>query len=953
MRATRRAGWLAAGSCAAGLGLLLIAGPSGLVGDVGCGAEAGTVKKPTGAPGQPANEPLGLRKLMDVPLRDPSICVGPDGTHYLTGTSEPFWGFNNDKGIRVWKSGDMVSGQWRSTFFGPPYSERAAVLPVHFDAEGHLACGKLRPQRIFPPARVEQPLNVGDVHDFGGFVGGRMQANKDGYLKKFDIDAQVRLIEERKHRDWWWIGEQAGKWLESAVIVSRQTGDAELEKQAREVLRRMIASQDSDGYLGVTPKEVRTPEKPLRGMDPYELYFTLHGLLTAYEQWGDRAALEAARKLGDYFVAHIGPGRAEFWPSSLRPPENVRTQITAQHAWLPEGTRKAARFTDHSEIAGHTAHYGWEGTLLIDPMLRLAKISGDARYTEWGRWVIANIDKWSGWDSFSNLDRVAEGTLGIHQLQPYVHAHTFQMNFLGFLRMHELSGDASYLNKVAGAWDDVAERQMYITGGVSVGEHYEKDFLKPNVGHVVETCATMSWLQLTQYLLELTGDVKYADAMERLILNHVFASQTVDGDSYRYHTPPNGLKPVEYFHGPDCCTASGHRSVSLLPLFFYARGRDCIYLNQYVPSSATIGLEGGLTVQVRQETQYPQEEMILIRVEPSAERDFCVNVRIPAWCDSPSLRVNGEAVAGVKPGSYAALRRTWKARDVVELKLPMTVQWVRQDERDGNGRNWALVRGPVVYALDTLWWPEGLERPFTVWEAAGVRGGETADVKLVPAPPRTLGPALEVPITLSSGRVARLLMLPFANVGMWYRDGQAMPARHDGAYSYATWLADAESEAFKNAVRQSAEIEALRKTSVDVVVVGERGSEAEHALKGDSTSFPFNGKLLRHTRRWFSYDVKVSPESPCELVCTYWGSDVGRTFNVPASGVKIATQKLENNAPGKFFEERYVIPFELVQGKTDSVGKKIESVTVKFEAVDGTTAGGLFGLRVELAKRPQ
>lgn len=50
-----------------------------------------------------------VRLLFDEPLRDPSVCVGPDGTYYLTGTSEPFWGFNNEKGIRVWKSRDMVA----------------------------------------------------------------------------------------------------------------------------------------------------------------------------------------------------------------------------------------------------------------------------------------------------------------------------------------------------------------------------------------------------------------------------------------------------------------------------------------------------------------------------------------------------------------------------------------------------------------------------------------------------------------------------------------------------------------------------------------------------------------------------------------------------------------------------------------------------------------------------
>jgi len=63
----------------------------------------------------PANAPVELRKLMDTPIRDPSICVGPDGTYYLTGTSEPFWGFNNENGIRVWKSRDMVDWEPQGT----------------------------------------------------------------------------------------------------------------------------------------------------------------------------------------------------------------------------------------------------------------------------------------------------------------------------------------------------------------------------------------------------------------------------------------------------------------------------------------------------------------------------------------------------------------------------------------------------------------------------------------------------------------------------------------------------------------------------------------------------------------------------------------------------------------------------------------------------------------------
>lgn len=84
----------------------------------------------------------GLRKLMDTPLRDPSICRGPDGTYYLTGTSEPFWGFNNPNGIRVWKSKDLIIWEplgtvWRygASPWHQPYLEKKKPLwapEIHF-----------------------------------------------------------------------------------------------------------------------------------------------------------------------------------------------------------------------------------------------------------------------------------------------------------------------------------------------------------------------------------------------------------------------------------------------------------------------------------------------------------------------------------------------------------------------------------------------------------------------------------------------------------------------------------------------------------------------------------------------------------------------------------------------------------------------------------------------------
>jgi hypothetical protein len=89
--------------------------------------------------------------------------------------------------------------------------------------------------------------------------------------------------------------------------------------------------------------------------------------------------------------------------------------------------------------------------------------------------------------------------------------------------------------------------------------------------------------------------------------------------------------------------------------------------------------------------------------------------------------------------------------------------------------------------------------------------------------------------------------------------------------------------------------------------------------------------------------MKVPPDGPVALLCTYWGSDVGRTFDVLVDGRKVATQKLQDNQPGEFFDVEYAVPPELTKGK--------EQVTVKFIAPGGGTAGGVFGLATLKAER--
>ncbi len=629
---------------------------------------------------------------------------------------------------------------------------------------------------------LEAPVKVADVSGIDGFIGQRIDLNRNVYLKDFPIDKYVDFVVDRQHTSWDWTrAEQHGKWIESAYLSAIQGKDKQLYEKVKKELYRIIASQEPNGYLGATAKSYRSAKRPIRGMDPYELYFVFHAFETVYEETGDKKALTSVERLADYFLNNFGPGKNEFWPSkTLRAPENKHKVLT--------GT---------SDFAGHSVHYGWEGTLLCDPIARLYELTGKKKYLDWSKWVVSNIDRWSGWDAFSRLDSVADGTLGVDKLQPYVHSHTFHMNFMGFLRLYRITGDQTLLRKVEGAWNDIAKRQMYITGGVSVAEHYEHDYIKPLRGNIVETCATMSWMQLTQMLLQLTGNTKYADAMERLMINHVFAAQDALTGTCRYHTAPNGEKPEGYFHGPDCCTASGHRIISLLPTFFYAEKGNKFFVNQYVDAHYD-----GKDFQFSVAGNYPDGDVLTLSILKGADKEL--NLRIPAWCANPSILLNGEQLSGVRAGAYYTVNRSWKKGDKLTISFPMEERWIERanhsdckqymlpggeimyDVKPTQLIPYAFLRGPVVYCVDMVWNPQlhnddcNIEKDIRVDVSQKPVAIKKVDASMMTECFKAKGYYKGIPV--------ELVLTPFANIGQWWRNGETKPQKNADAFTYGIWV---------------------------------------------------------------------------------------------------------------------------------------------------------------------
>jgi beta-xylosidase len=97
-----------------------------LVGAANCAAPAAeSVQRPP----MPA-----LKPLFDYPVRDTSVCLGPDKIYYLIGTTgHPTW-WNTNEGVRMWKSRDLKT--WDAMGLVWSYEKDSAWQKVKTGADG-------------------------------------------------------------------------------------------------------------------------------------------------------------------------------------------------------------------------------------------------------------------------------------------------------------------------------------------------------------------------------------------------------------------------------------------------------------------------------------------------------------------------------------------------------------------------------------------------------------------------------------------------------------------------------------------------------------------------------------------------------------------------------------------------------------------------------------------------
>lgn len=298
-------------------------------------------------------------------------------------------------------------------------------------------------------------------------------------------------------------------------------------------------------------------------------------------------------------------------------------------------------------------------------------------------------------------DYVVEGTDLRHWTAPVEgHAYTIMNLCLAQVDLYRQQPDASLLVATQQVIDRLTQNDgLMITGTCSLKEgfHYNQQ----TRGDLGESCATAYLIRLAHHQLQLEGKSLDGDLIERAVYNALFAAQSPDGRQLRYFTAIDG--PRKYWDKDTyCCPGNWRRIVAELPEMVYYRSADGgVLVNLYTASTADVPLADGLAVRLRQETDYPNSGTVTLTVEPSRPAEFSLALRIPRWCTSAAVAVNGQPAGDpANPGEWFSLRRSWKSGDVVTLQMPMQPRLVRG--RKLQAGKVAVTRGPVVYCFSPV-----------------------------------------------------------------------------------------------------------------------------------------------------------------------------------------------------------------------------------------------------------
>lgn len=488
------------------------------------------------------------------------------------------------------------------------------------------------------------------------------------------------------------------KWLEAACYALEGEDDPELRDRVEDVIDAIEGAQADDGYLN-TYFQLVEPERRWTNLhEMHELYCAGHlfeAAVAHYRTTDDERLLDVARRLADH----------------------------VDDVFRPDGKRG---YPGHEEIELALAKlYRATGE---DGYLDLARYFLDERGREPSRfeWEIEHAEEIGG-HAYDHL--VDDGEYDATHLQDHApvtdqetaEGHAVRATYLycGMADVAIETGDDELVDALERLWRNVTRRRSYVTGGIGSspdGERFTEDYDLPNETSYAETCAALGSARWNRRMLQLIGEGRFGDVLERTLYNALLAGVSLSGDRFFYDQPlevngdghaledrsehrfDNQRQP---WFPTACCPTNVPRLLCSLGRYVYQRRADPneLYATLYVGSDAETSFDG-VDVAVSQETEYPWDGEVTVDVDPERPVAFDLKLRVPGWCDDYAVRVDGDAVEPPVEDGFLTVSREW-AGERVELDLEFDVERVlAHPEVRENADRVAMRRGPLVYCLE-------------------------------------------------------------------------------------------------------------------------------------------------------------------------------------------------------------------------------------------------------------
>lgn len=294
-----------------------------------------------------------------------------------------------------------------------------------------------------------------------------------------------------------------------------------------------------------------------------------------------------------------------------------------------------------------------------------------------------------------------------------------------------IQNDSAYYKAVVNLWDNMLNKKMYITGGIGAkhdGEAFGENYELPNLTGYNETCAAIGNVYWNHRLHNLTGKAKYFDVVERTLYNGLISGLSLGGTKFFYPNPLASNGEFKFNKGSctrkgwfdcSCCPTNLIRFIPSIPGLIYSKSKKAIYVNLYASNNAEIDFNGK-KVRISQQTSYPWNGKVSIKINPSEETNFTLKLRVPGWVRNqvlpgdlysykdkpkvePSIFIDGEQVDIVENNGYYSINRNWKQVENITLHFPMEVRMVQSNPKVvGNRGKVALEYGPIVYAVEEI-----------------------------------------------------------------------------------------------------------------------------------------------------------------------------------------------------------------------------------------------------------